>query len=215
MKNLIFTFFASAAIIYSFSGCSSTTSETTDTAATTETVTPDMAAAETETAQPTVPSDTTQATATATATGTALSDDPTNFILLAGSLDLLEMQSSKLAITRAITPEVKNFAQMALSDHSNISKELKAMAAAKKIKYPANMLPKHQFLLNNLTEEKAKDFDKTYMELQEAAHNELEELYEDGTKRHSDPEMQAFASRNLPTMRTHLENTKKVKDIVD
>ncbi len=210
MKNLIFSFLTSGAVICSLGGCSSTTTETTDTTVTTETVASDMTATETETTQPAIATDTTQGATTA-----ALSEDPTNFVLLAGSLDLLESESSKMAMTRAVNPEVKNFAQMTLSDHSSISKELRAMATAKKIKYPANMLPKHQLVLNNLTEEKAKDFDKTYMELQEATHNELEELFEDGSKRHSDPEMQAFASKYLPVMRTHLENTKRIKDIVD
>ena len=212
MKNSTFFFLATGLVLCGLNSCSSTATETTDTAVTTETVTPNMTATDTVTTRTAIGSDT--LTSSETATG-GLSEDPTNFILLAGSLDLLETRTSKEALAKAKNPEVKNYAQQVLSDHSQISQELKGLASAKKIKYPTDLLAKHQLLMNRLMEERSKEFDKTYMEVQEAAHKELEELYEDGSKRHSDPEMQAFANRNLATMRMHLENTKKVKDIVD
>ena len=200
MKSSTLFLTAAAFVLWGMSGCSSTT-ETADTAATTEPVT--------------APAVTPQPVATDTSGTGNLSDDPTNFVLLAGSLDLLETQSSNQALAVVKNPDVRNFAQEVLSEHRKISQELRDMANLKQLKYPTGLLPKHQLMLNRLTEEKPKDFDKTYMELQEAAHKELEELFEDASKRHSDPDMKEYATRNLPTMRTYLETSRKVKDIVD
>lgn len=199
-------------ISWGMNGCSSTSTETADSAVTTEAITPEMATADTSTTRSAMSSDT--AGTMGTASGT-LSEDPTNFVLLAGSLDLLQTRSSNQAISKATNPEVRSFAQTVIADHSSILRELRGIATTKKLKYPTDMLPKHQLLLNRLSEEKAKDFDKTYMEIQEAAHDELEELFEDASKRHADPEMKAFAMKSLPTMRTQLESSKKIKDKVD
>src|SRR5688572_8858244 len=211
MKNST-SILAVGLILFGLSSCSSTTTETTDTSVTTETVASNMTATDTSATRSGTVTDTLASPATATG---SLAEDPTNFVLLAGSLDLLESRTSKEALVKAKNADVKNFAQQVLSDHSQISQELKGMAAGKKLKYPADLLAKHQLLMNRLMEERPKEFDKTYMEVQEAVHKEFEELFEDASKRHSDPEMQAFASRNLTTMRLQLENTKKVKDLVD
>ena len=208
MKSTTPFFLAAGFILWGMSSCSSTTTETTDTAVITETVTPNMAATDTGTTRSATVTDT-------LASSGSLSDDPTNFVLLAGSLDLLQTRTSNQAVAKATNPEVKKYAQEVLSEHTNVSRELRGLAATNKLKYPTDLLAKHQLMMNRLMEERAKDFDKTYMEVQEASHKELEELFEDASKRHADPEMKEFASRSLPTLRTQLDRTKKVKDIVD
>lgn len=206
MKRSTAILLAAGLLLGGFSRCSSTT-ETADTAVTTETVTPERSATP-------PPATTDSMTSSGAASGT-LTDDPSNFVLLAGSLDLLQTRSSNQAISKASNPDVRKFAQEVIEDHSNTLRELRGLAASKSLKYPDVLLPKHQLMLNRLSEEKPKDFDKTYMELQEAAHKELEELFEDASKRHSDPEMKEFATRNLEILRKNLETSRKVKDIVD
>ena len=207
MKSSV-SFFLAGLILWGLNSCGSTTTETADTAVTTETVSAETAKTDSGMTNP------------ITGTGNIASpenftDDPTNFVLLAGSLDLLQTRTSNQALAKATNPEVRNFAQAVISDHSNVTRQLRGLATKKELRYPTDLLPKHQLLMERLQEEKTKDFDKTYMEIQEAAHSELEELFEDGSKRHADPDMKAFASQNLPTLRTQLETTKKIKDLVD
>ncbi len=202
------SFFLAGFIFCGMSSCSSTTTETADTVATTETLTTDLAKTE--------PGMTNPVTGTGNmAPSGNLSEDPTNFVLLAGSLDLLQTRSSNQALAKATNAEVRNFAQAVVADHSHVTRQLRGLATKKELRYPTDLLPKHQLLMNQLQEEKSKDFDKTYMEIQEASHKEFEELFEDASKRHTDPDMKAFASQNLPVLRTQLVNTKKIKDLVD
>jgi len=199
MKSSTLFFLAAGFVLWGSASCSSTTTETADPYVTTEPVTPIKAAPHLNEA----------------ADAGNLPDDPSNFIPLAGSLDLLETQSSNQVLAIVSNPEIRNFAQLVLSDHRKVLLELRGLASKKELKYPTVLLPKHQLMLNRLSEEKTKEFEKSYMELQEAALKELEELFEAASKRHSDPEMKAYATKNLPTIRQYLADTKKVKDKVD
>ena len=191
------------------SSCSSTNTETNNAAATTET-TQEASGARMGNTKTGPVTDTTATTGTAMA-----NQDTTSFAMVAASSDMFEKLSSEQAQSRATHPEVKKFAQMMLTDHNKTTQELKSIASSKNIILPVGPLPMHQRLLLRVTREDQKEFDEEYMETQVMAHRMAVELFETASKSERDAELRAFASRHLPSLRTHLEMAKKTKDLVD
>src|ERR1043165_9539645 len=60
-----------------------------------------------------------------------------DFVTLAAQSDMLEIQSSKLALTKSDSEKVKAFANKMIKDHTETSYELKALLAGGKAKADA------------------------------------------------------------------------------
>lgn len=99
-----------------------------------------------------------------------------------------------------------------LTDHTKTSTELKSIAAGKNILLPAAPLPMHQRQVQALANENAKNFDKAYMTAQVAAHQQAVNLFQEAATSAADPEFKAFAAKNLPALKMHLDMAKATRD---
>ena len=197
MKDLSFTMLAAGALFLGISGCSSSTTETTTTST-----------AEGVTETTTTPTDTDADASTAPL-------DSTSFHALAASSDIFEVLSSVQAKAKAQNAEVKKFAEQMITDHTKTSDELKQIAAKRYLGLPTVALARHQRMLDELTNEEDMDeFDDEYMSMQVKVHSQAVELFESAAENETDPELKAFAVRHLPHLRMHLDNAKRIKDMV-
>lgn len=141
-------------------------------------------------------------------------EEDAEFAVEAADAGLLEVQLGTMALTKAASPEVKQFAQKVVDEHTKANNELKALAEKKNIALPTTMGDAHKRKFENLQEKTGPEFDKEYMDLIVKDHKEdireFEEQAEDG----SDPEIKEWASRKLPTLRQHLEEAERVHDAV-
>jgi putative membrane protein len=154
---------------------------------------------------------------TDTAAGAASSQAPdsTSFPVVVASSDMFEIRSSAEARTKASHAEVKKFAELMIRDHNQISTELKAIADNKHVLLPAAPLPMHQRMIAILAAGEAGKFDQMYMEQQVMIHQTAVSLFEMAVKSETDPELQAFARKHLPTLRLHLDMARDIKVLVD
>ena len=197
MKDLSLTMLAAGALFLGISGCSSSTTETTTTST-----------AEGVTETTTTPTDTDADASTAPL-------DSTSFHALAASSDIFEVLSSVQAKAKAQNAEVKKFAEQMITDHTKTSDELKQIAAKRYLGLPTVALARHQRMLDELTNEEDMDeFDDEYMSMQVKVHSQAVELFESAAENETDPELKAFAVRHLPHLRMHLDNAKRIKDMV-
>ena len=197
MKDLSLTMLAAGALFLGISGCSSSTTETTTTST-----------AEGVTETTTTPTDTGADASTAPL-------DSTSFHALAASSDIFEVLSSVQAKAKAQNAEVKKFAEQMITDHTKTSDELKQIAAKRYLGLPTVALARHQRMLDELTNEEDMDeFDDEYMSMQVKVHSQAVELFESAAENETDPELKAFAVRHLPHLRMHLDNAKRIKDLV-
>ena len=197
MKDLSLTMLAAGALFLGISGCSSSTTETTTTST-----------AEGVTETTTTPADTDADASTAPL-------DSTSFHALAASSDIFEVLSSVQAKAKAQNAEVKKFAEQMITDHTKTSDELKQIAAKRYLGLPTVALARHQRMLDELTNEEDMDeFDDEYMSMQVKVHSQAVELFESAAENETDPELKAFAVRHLPHLRMHLDNAKRIKDMV-
>lgn len=139
-------------------------------------------------------------------------DDDAEFAVEAADAGLMEVELGTLAATKATSPDVKRFAQMMVEEHSKANNELKSLASQKNITLPTAMGNEHQRKVENLREKTGADFDKEYMDLMVRDHKEDIDEFEDQAEDGHDPEIKAWASSKVPSLRKHLEEAERIQE---
>jgi putative membrane protein len=136
-----------------------------------------------------------------------------NFWLDAARGGLAEVELSRLAATKAQNAEVKQFAQMMITDHTKANAELKTLAAKKNAVIPTDLDSNHKDTLEDLRGLTGAEFDRAYVEAMVDDHESSVELFEDMAEDDDaeNADAKAFAAKTLPTLKKHLEMIKNIQ----
>ena len=116
---------------------------------------------------------------------------------------MFEVEAGKLAESRGKAAGVKEFGSMLVKDHGAANEELKALADKKGVKLPSALPAEHRKTLDKLA--KSKKFDQDFIrEVGLKDHKKDIGLFEKTSKGAKDPDVKAFASKTLPTLKAHL-----------
>ncbi|MEO6003000.1 MAG: DUF4142 domain-containing protein [Opitutus sp.] len=151
-----------------------------------------------------VPATTPERHATAI-TDSKLSHGDRSFFEKAAKSGMKEIAVSKGAMDRLNNPQVKQFAQMMVTDHTGANTELMALAAAKGVVLPAK--DSKEMKLDEKWSKKTKGVDEDYMEAMISDHKDAVDLFEKAAKS-DDADIAAFARKTLPTLQQHLTMAK-------
>lgn len=135
--------------------------------------------------------------------------DPKAFIKEAAVGGMAEVRLGKLAQERASSDDVKDFGKRMVEDHTKVNQDLQALAAQKKVELPTDLDAKHQALYDRLSKLSGEAFDRAYMQEMLADHRTDVAAFKKASSS-SDPDVQAFASRSLPTLEEHLALAERV-----
>lgn len=136
--------------------------------------------------------------------GTAAVSDAA-FVKKAAISDIYEIQASKLAQTKATSPDVKTFAGKMITDHTKTSDQLKSVVASKSgMTLPTALDPKHKALLTKLNGASALTFDSIYAQQQIQAHQQAVMLFTSESQNGKDADLKKFATSTLPALQQHL-----------
>lgn len=139
-----------------------------------------------------------------------------SFLKKAAQSGNFEVEGSKLALKKSKNTDVQKFAQMMVTDHEKAHLELKALAQSKKVELPADPSFMQKGSLMLLDTYSAKNFDEEYAEnVGVDAHEATIALFEKAAKNADDADIKQFASKTLPTLKHHLEMSKKLDDMFD
>jgi putative membrane protein len=125
----------------------------------------------------------------------------------------IEIESSKLAATKASNPEVKAFAEKLVKEHTEASAELMALVHSKNAMWSADdpgmkaKKQKHESL-QKLT---GAEFDKEYLEDMINDHEAAMVLFGKQSQSGKDAAIKAFADKTLPTLRDHLKMARDLR----
>lgn len=139
-------------------------------------------------------------------------EEDSEFLVDAASGGMMEVEAGKLAINKASSPQVKEFGQRMVDEHSQANQKLMELAETKNITLPNSMSDKHQEKVDGLTEASDADFDKEYMNLMDESHMETIEMYEETSENANDTDIKAFATETLPTLRNHHQVAESMKE---
>jgi len=102
----------------------------------------------------------------------AVTDEDKQFLAMAAQSDVNEIKLSKLAETKAATPQVKAFAQKMVADHTKLAAEMKPFTTAWGVTVPTDLDADHQAIYDNLNGLSGAEFDKEYMNAMAKDHHQ-------------------------------------------
>src|SRR5689334_13429152 len=138
---------------------------------------------------------------TALSASAALSSADREFAMKAASGGLAEVQAAQLAEQRATSPQVKQFAQRMITDHTAANTELQQIAKQAEISLPAQPTGK-----DAAEGQKLRGVTGTaYAQGQLQDHRETVELFQKEASSGQDPALKAFAQKTLPVLQQHLQ----------
>lgn len=134
------------------------------------------------------------------------------FATMAANSDMFEIQSSELALQKAQSAEVKEFAQKMINDHTIASRDLMAAAEKDGVSVPAEMSTMHEAKVGALGDISGATFDAKYIEEQVAAHNQTLALMT-GYAAGGEGALKAHAAKTAPIIQMHLEHIQALDDM--
>ena len=126
-----------------------------------------------------------------------------DYMAMASSIDLYEIRSSELALTRAQNPRHRDFARAMIAAHRGTSSQLSRAGRRLNLLPSATLLPVHQAMLDELTA--SGDFDSTYHRQQIAVHHAALKLHTDFAARGESATLRPVAKNAVPIVRRHLD----------
>lgn len=134
------------------------------------------------------------------------------FAMMANSSNTMELQLSQMALQKATSPAVKEFARMMVEHHTMAGQEMKQLLSSKGAMIPDSaLLSSHRMRIEMMQNMQGTGFDKAYMRIMVDAHEEDVDEYEDETTDARDADIRAFATRMLPILRTHYAHSKDTR----
>lgn len=134
-----------------------------------------------------------------------------DFVMKAAQGGMEEVELGQMAATQAASADVKQFGQRMASDHSKANDELKMAAQKSGATVPTELSKKQQADKAKLAKLNGAAFDKAYMTMMVSDHKEDIAEFEKEAKSGTDPDIKAFASKTLPTLKEHLELAEQVE----
>jgi putative membrane protein len=138
----------------------------------------------------------------ATGATASLNQEDQRFIKEAGAGGLAEVELSKIA-QKSGNPEVKNFADRMVQDHSKANQELVTIASSLGADVPKALDTEHQRVSQKLAGLHGKAFDEEYMHAMVEDHNKAVMLFQAEERSGQNTELKQFAQKTLPTLQTH------------
>lgn len=140
-------------------------------------------------------------------TGATAAMDAPGFVMTAAMSDRYEIESSRIALKKATSPEVKRFAQQMIDAHTKTTAMLKAAASSDGVAItpPGQFDAKFQTKIDALNSADAAGFDNVYVMQQRQAHTETLAMMQGYASGGDKPAIRKFAADTAPKVQMHLK----------
>ncbi|GIZ50408.1 hypothetical protein NCCP691_04220 [Noviherbaspirillum aridicola] len=139
---------------------------------------------------------------------------PTDLLLGAWTDGLGEILLSTLAVQRATDPEVRQFAQSMIDDHTRANTVVAALADERDRFLPVEPSAETALAFMQLAPLTGPAFDAAYMSSNVAVHEKDVALFTDRAQNEPDEALRAFAAQTLPVLTAHLQEATTLRDRV-
>jgi putative membrane protein len=140
-----------------------------------------------------------------------INSDDKAFVKNAAKGGMAEVELGRLASQKASDPQVKSFAEWMIKDHSAADHKLTALASAKGVELPSGKGVMNDATYAKLKMLSGKTFDKAYVNAMVDDHKEDVAAFEKESNQAQDPDVKTFATKTLPTLRSHLDAIEKIQ----
>ena len=137
--------------------------------------------------------------------------DSGQFAAKATMSNMLEIETSRMALERTKQAAIRDYAQTMIADHTKASQELDAILKEANANAPVSKLDAtHQQDADRLKKADAARFDREYVAVQVKAHEEAVALFRTYAQSGTDAKLKAFAQKMLPDLERHAAMAKKL-----
>jgi putative membrane protein len=131
------------------------------------------------------------------------------FVTQAANGNMFEIRSSQAALEKTQNDQVRQFAQKMVQDHTGAGDRLKEAAQGQSV--PTDLDQRHAQMLQQLQGASGPDFDRRYVQLQLAAHQDSVLLFEKYGQNGDNPQLKQFAQQMLPDLQAHLQQIQQIR----
>jgi len=129
------------------------------------------------------------------------------FLVDAAAMNLEAINLAQLAQEKSNDMHVKEFGKFMEDEHGKSLAALKELANSKTVSLPTSQTEKGQEEYQKLNKKSGHDFGKHYSEMMVNAHKDAITLFEKASSEATDPEIKAWATESLPSLRAHLDRS--------
>jgi putative membrane protein len=145
-------------------------------------------------------------------------DSDADFVKMAASAGMMEVELGKHASAHAENSDVRAFGKRMADDHSAAGRELEKVAASQGLAVPKQMTDDNRKEVEDLSTKRGKEFDEKYMDDMVDGHEHVVEAFREQAAE-GKTAVDRFAAKTLPTLEAHLAQAKaidkKLEDVDD
>ncbi|MBV9300556.1 MAG: DUF4142 domain-containing protein [Acidobacteriaceae bacterium] len=140
--------------------------------------------------------------------GSAAAGSDQKFVDFAAQTDMLEAHLGQLAADQAAGSNVKDYAQMLVTDHTSDYNAVSAAAAKAGLTVPKGLDAAHDKMIAQFSKLKGRAFDQRYEREMVAGHQKAIAEYKKEAASGTSADLKAYANQTLPTLEKHLDGAK-------
>jgi len=148
--------------------------------------------------------------ATSASSSSPSSNPDQEFVTKAAQGNSAEVELGKIVAAKSKDPNVKQFAQMMVKDHTTALNELQELAQTKNLNFNDDLPDDAKSLQQKLSSDTGKQLDKDYMDGMVEDHQKDVQEFTDKSQNAKDPDVKQWASKTLPTLQKHLEKAQQI-----
>jgi putative membrane protein len=129
---------------------------------------------------------------------------------MAAHSDQFEIRSSQLALQKSSNPQVQEYAQQMIQEHTQSTQRLTQLADQRGVRLPTTPNPFQQAVIDQLTPLTGAQFDRAYMAAQTNGHMIAVAVFQTQADQGKDQAVRSFASELLPTIAGHYQTASEM-----
>ena len=141
-----------------------------------------------------------------------LSQQGQQFVDEAGLANMAEIELSRAAMDKIKDQTVRDYAQRMIDDHTKMGEELKTLANTMGATVPSELSESAKQKKEELQKLSGKKLQDKYIDIMVDDHEKVVDLFREQSESEEDPQLQSFASRNLPVLQEHLDRAKAIDE---
>jgi putative membrane protein len=141
-----------------------------------------------------------------------VSDQDREFAIQATYSNLAEIAMGQLALTETEDELVRQFAQMMVTEHTQVQDQLRYLAESYELEIPDTLNIEQQALHEELEQLEGYTFDSAYISSQVTAHQQAQQIFQKQIDQGENPEVVKLASSTLPHINAHLTQAMELKE---
>ena len=134
-----------------------------------------------------------------------------DFMMKATQAHLSEMDMARLAMQKSQNSDVRDFANMIQSDHTNALEDLTDLMKDKNVPQPSTLTPETKADIEKMTGLSGAQFDREFVNMMVSDHQKAVEMFRDFVAIGQNPEIKKYAEDLLPKLEMHLEKAQKLQ----